>query len=886
MSLAVQRAPLIAALEQLGPHDHFCSIYESPEEHYAVAVPFIRIGLDRGEKCIYIADDGTIGDVREAMQSEGIDVDRATASNALVLATKEDAYLEHGSFRPDWMFTFWKEATELAMSQGFSALRATGETEWVLRGGRGLERWMEYESRLTHTLSESNCSALCQYNRRLFPPDLILDVIRTHPMVVYGSTVCRNLYYVPPDEFLGMNQTAREVERLLTNIRERERVEETLREQLSERRRVEEELREQARLLDLTHDPVFTRGMDDQITYWNRGAEELYGWTREEALHKVSHQLIQTIFPAPLAGINAELLRTGRWEGELVNTKRDGTQVVVASRWSLQRDELGGPAAILETNNDITKSKRAEEAQLRLGAIVASSDDAIISKTLAGVITSWNAGAQRIFGYRAEEAVGLPINILIPPDRLDEESQIIERLRRGQSVHHFETVRIRKDGRKIHVSLAISPIKDAAGQVIGVSKIARDITERKRAEAELRESERRYRYIFQSTGVSIWEEDFSQVKMAIDDLKAGGVQDFRQYLAAHPEFVSQAISMVKILDVNEATVELFAAHDKHELLASLDKVFTPETREVFAGELIALAEGRTWFQSQASLKTLKGDRISVVCTITFPTESDKLNSVLVSIMDTTEQKRAEEALHKAQEELAHVTRVMTIGELVASIAHEVNQPLGAIVTNGHACVHLLSRQAPDLDKSREVVGRMIRDGMRASEVIKRIRDLLHKTQVEKARLNINETIQEVMALVGSEVLRNKVELKAELAADLPAVLGDRIQLQQVILNLILNAKDAMSGAQTNPRELEISSGKNSVGAVVVTVRDTGHGLEAKDVERIFDPFFTTKPEGMGLGLSISRTIIEAHGGTLWATQNEDKGATIQFLLPPANGRGL
>ena len=250
-----------------------------------------------------------------------------------------------------------------------------------------------------------------------------------------------------------------------------------------------------------------------------------------------------------------------------------------------------------------------------------------------------------------------------------------------------------------------------------------------------------------------------------------------------------------------------------------------------------------------------------------------------ALMDVTEHMQAEDALHKAQAELAHVTRVMTMGELVASIAHEVNQPLGAIVTNGHACVRLLSRETPDLDKSREVVERMIKDGMRASEVIKRIRDLLHKTPTERATLNINETIQEVIALVGSDVLRSKVELKAELEVDPPPVLGDRIQLQQVILNLILNAKDAMSGVETNPRELQITSRKNNAG-VMVAVRDTGHGLEAKDVERIFDPFFTTKPEGTGLGLSISRTIIEAHGGTLWATQNEDKGATIQFTLPP------
>jgi signal transduction histidine kinase len=237
------RTPLLASLEQLGPHDHFCSIYESPEEHYAVAIPFMQMGLDRGEKCIYIADDGTMEDVRQRMQSEGIDVERATESNALVVAGKEQAYLKHGSFDPDWMFTFWKEATDSAMSEGFSALRVTGETEWVVRGGRGLERWMEYESKLTHALSENNCSALCQYNRRHFPADIILDVIRTHPVVVYRGTVCRNLYYVPPDEFLGTNEAEREVERLLTNIREREDVEHALREQLTERKRAEEALR-------------------------------------------------------------------------------------------------------------------------------------------------------------------------------------------------------------------------------------------------------------------------------------------------------------------------------------------------------------------------------------------------------------------------------------------------------------------------------------------------------------------------------------------------------------------------------------------------------------------------------------------------------------------
>src|SRR5262245_31181027 len=244
MNLELERTPLIESLEQLGLHDHLCAIYENPEEHYAVAIPFMRMGLDRGEKCIYIADDGTLDDVKQAMQSEGIDVERAIDSNSLTLATKEQAYLKRGSFDPDWMFSFWKEATDSALSEGFPALRVTGETEWVVRGGRGLERWMEYESRLTHALLDNNCSALCQYNRHRFPPELILDVIRTHPVVIYRGTVCRNLYYVPADEFLGTNQPEREVERLLTNIRGREEIERALRQQLSERKKAETALRQ------------------------------------------------------------------------------------------------------------------------------------------------------------------------------------------------------------------------------------------------------------------------------------------------------------------------------------------------------------------------------------------------------------------------------------------------------------------------------------------------------------------------------------------------------------------------------------------------------------------------------------------------------------------
>ena len=226
--------PLLRALEEAGPHDHLSLIYEGAEDHYAVPVRFLRLGLERGEKCVYIADDGTEPVVREAMYSQGIDVQSAIASDSLVLGTKEGAFLRHGSFDPESMMTFWREATSEALSQGFGGLRATGETEWLLCGAPGLDRWTEYESRLSDVLEDLNCFALCQYNRQVLPSQMVLDVIRTHPTVIYDGVVCQNLYHVPSDEFLAANRSSREVERLLMNIRERAEIEYTLQRQQNE----------------------------------------------------------------------------------------------------------------------------------------------------------------------------------------------------------------------------------------------------------------------------------------------------------------------------------------------------------------------------------------------------------------------------------------------------------------------------------------------------------------------------------------------------------------------------------------------------------------------------------------------------------------------------
>jgi C4-dicarboxylate-specific signal transduction histidine kinase len=260
-------------------------------------------------------------------------------------------------------------------------------------------------------------------------------------------------------------------------------------------------------------------------------------------------------------------------------------------------------------------------------------------------------------------------------------------------------------------------------------------------------------------------------------------------------------------------------------------------------------------------------------------ENGRPQAILEIDNDITERKHAEEALQQTRAELAHVTRVMTMGEMAASIAHEVNQPLAAVVTNGSACLRWLGGQTPNLEEARGAVGRIIRDANRAGEVIRRIRALLKKAGPERTPLDLNEIIGDVAALAQGEVRRNQGVLRTELAAGLPRVVGDRVQLQQVILNLIMNGVEAMAAVQDRSRELVVRTQRGESGGVLVAVQDSGTGLDAENVNRLFDAFFTTKTQGMGMGLSISRSIVEAHGGRLWATANAGHGATFRFTLP-------
>jgi PAS domain S-box-containing protein len=342
----------------------------------------------------------------------------------------------------------------------------------------------------------------------------------------------------------------------------------------------------------------------------------------------------------------------------------------------------------------------------------------------------------------------------------------------------------------------------------------------------------------------------------------------------------------RVVDANEALLHM-VGHSRDDIVSgrlSWSELTPAEWKEA---DDRALAELRATGSCKAYEKEYcrnDGGRVPVL--VGAATLGGPRDQGVAFVLDLTERKEAEQNLREserryrdAQAELAHVTRVTTLGELTASIAHEVNQPLAAVVANAEACLRWLRRGTPDMDAACRSVEWIIDDGNRASEVIRRVRALASKTSFEKMPLDVNDVVRETIPLVQRELITNEILLRMELAPALPTILGDRVQLQQVIINLLMNGIEAMQSVTDRPRELVIRSRQDEKQQVLVSVTDCGVGISAENADRLFNAFFTTKPSGMGMGLSICRSIVEAHGGRLSTYGNEGPGVTFQFVLP-------
>ncbi|WP_429031356.1 PAS domain-containing sensor histidine kinase [Bradyrhizobium sp. I1.14.4] len=463
-----------------------------------------------------------------------------------------------------------------------------------------------------------------------------------------------------------------------------------------------------------------------------------------------------------------------------------------------------------------------------------------------GLVLSVNTFGAAQLGYTVDELLGQSVlRVFAAEDRDMVQSNVAACLDNIGQTHNWEIRKVRKDGSRLWVRENAKAVRRLDDRLI-VLIACEDITERKHAENALQQSEM---YLTEAqrlshtgsfgwhvaSGEIIWSEETFRI---FEFDKAPSIKHGTVLQRIHPDDRTRV----------QRTIDR----------ASLDgKDFEHGYRLLMPNGAIKYVHARAH-----AVTNLSGD-----------------TEFIGAVTDVTARKRAEAELHEAQTNLAHVTRVTALGELAASIAHEVNQPLAAVVTNAAACLRWLNRAAPDLNEARGAVRSIISDGNRAGEVIQRVRALVNKTTGQKAPLDINEVINEVISLVQHQLQSHLVSLQLDLAPALPPVVADRVQLQQVILNLVVNGIEAMQPVTDRPRELVIRTRHDDAGQILVTVADCGVGISTENAERLFDAFYTTKAGGMGMGLSICRSIVEAHRGRLSVAANISPGTTFQFTLP-------
>ena len=670
-------------------------------------------------------------------------------------------------------------------------------------------------------------------------------------------------------------------------------------------------------ILDLVHDSVIVRDMDGRIVQWNAAAEAQYGWARAEAVGRQLGELLPSSLPHSRESPEAQLLTSGMWEGEICRESRGGEEIWIDARWSLRRDQAGKPRHVIETGRDITGKRKADEAfrlneyrfrnlfqvmavgfwEIDFNAVgdmtrrlfqdgvtdirahLLEHRDLVRRAMEQARVMDVNDKTIALFGASSrEQIVGGNVTRFWP---VESEPVFVEAVVASveQRPHYItETKLLGLDGEEIDVLFTVSWSPESRQQGVILLGVI-DIGERKRAHARLEQSEARYRYLFDYMPISLWQLSARGILPALADLRERGVSDLASYFEIHPEFLDDAMRLITVEDVNEETVRLFGGHAKNDFIGPITPYWqaSPGT---LRRTLIARFGGEASYAEETKLLTLDGRTIDVIYTSAFPSALASLGITIVGVVPIGDRVKAEEALRRLQADFAHAARISMLGEFTASIAHEVNQPLAAIATNGEAGLRWLARPEPNLEEVAALAARIVRDARRAAEIIARIRSMAERRAPERMPLDLNDIIEEAFLFMRHDLQMHGVTHELSLAPGLPCVRGDRTQIQQVIVNLAMNGAQAMAELPNSGRLLSVRTEMAEDGGVRTVVEDAGPGMTTGQRRRLFESFFSTKTAGMGMGLAICRSIMEAHGGTIAGENRRGRsGARFLFTLP-------
>lgn len=617
--------------------------------------------------------------------------------------------------------------------------------------------------------------------------------------------------------------------------------------------------------------------------YWSRETYRLFGVNPEKT--KLSFDLaLELVHPddRELVKMGLESARHGKSHYDIDHriVRPNGEEIWVQAQGEVSRDADGEPAKLLGTMIDITERKRTERSLARFrSALDCSADGVFLIDRASMRFVDVNDTACKSVGYLREELMAMgpqDIKTLLTREHL--EHQLDEILASGNEFGVIDTLHRRKDGSSFPVEVYIKTVAGEASPVLVA--MARDISERKLAESALRESNARFESLFEDVPVSLWEEDFSDVLAYLERLHFREIEDFGTYLGQHPEITRECVNRVRIMAVNRATLDLYEATTQTELRLGFTNTFTERSYNAFKNELIAIWRGRMQFETETERRSLRGRVRQVAIRWSVPVGyRETLSRVLVSVTDLTKHKRAEEEVHERERELTHMSRLTLIGEIASGLAHEVNQPLAAIVNYNRNCIKRIRSGTPEPEKLVAALEKSIAQAERGAQIIARTRDFVRKRKPHRSSTGINEVIHETLELLEIEIRHSGVRVHLDLANDLSLILVDRVEIQQVLVNLVRNGLNSTEDSKPIDPRLTITTTESSDDRVEVAVSDCGSGLPPVDVERLFEPFFTTRTDGLGMGLAICRTVIDAHGGKLWATPNEDRGVTFRFSIP-------